>query len=306
MQVLIQETQSLLSETYKKWREHDSGTLGAGLAYYTVLSLAPLLGIAVAIAGVAFSRETIQNDLIGQVTALMGQDGAEAFRAMLKSARSPKAGVVASVTSIILLLFGASGVFAQLRKALNRMWDIDEAPASSFWRAAVTEQILSFAMVVAVGFLLLVSLLATTVIAALGRLATNNVPSAWIQILNTLISVIGITLLFALIYRFVPQQRLPWTCLWPGSLVTAILFTIGKDLIGLYLSKAGVGSAYGAAGSLVVLLVWIYYSSQLFLFGAEFTRIFACQKARSLHTSSDHSSPNPALCKEDTAQPASR
>jgi len=301
MQAWLRNITSLLSQTYKKWQEHDSATLGAGLAYYAVLSLAPLLVIAVAIAGIAFSKETVQNDIIGQVTVLMGRDGAEAFRAMLKSAQSPKAGVIASVTSIILLLFGASGVFAQLRKALDRMWEIEEAPVSSFWKSAVKEQILSFGMVVAVGFLLLVSLLATTMIAALGKFVTSYVPAAWIQGLNMVISLTGIALLFAVIYRFVPQQRLPWRRLWPGSLVTAILFTIGKDLIGLYLSKAGVGSAYGAAGSLVVLLVWIYYSSQLFLFGAEFTRIYACQKTGSSNIPSD--SPNPVVCKDDAAKP---
>ncbi len=283
----IQNAVSLLSESYKKWREHASADLGAGLAYYTVMSLAPLLVIAVAIAGVAFRKETVQAQIIAQVTALIGPDGAQAFKAMLLSAQSPRTGVVASVAGVILLLFGASGVFAQLRKALNRMWDVDTSSTSSF-AATIKEQILSFAMVVGVGFLLLVSLMATAVIGALGKFATTYIPTPAIQIINSLITLIGITLLFAVIYRFVPQQRLPWSRLWPGSFATAILFTIGKDLIGLYLGKASVGSAYGAAGSLVVLLVWIYYCSQLFLFGAEFTRIFACQKDRRLHSSSDN------------------
>jgi len=284
---VLQNLASLLSETYKKWREHDSADLGAGLAYYTVMSLAPLLVIAVAIAGVAFRKETVQTQIIGQVTVLVGQDGAQAFKAMLQSAQSPKTGVLASVASVILLLFGASGVFAQLRKALNRMWDTDTSSASSF-TATIKEQILSFAMVDGVGFLLLVSLMATAAIGALGKFATSYVPTAAIQVINFFISLIGVTLLFAVIYRFVPQQRLPWSRLWPGSFVTAILFSIGKDLIGLYLGKASVGSAYGAAGSLVVLLVWIYYCSQLFLFGAEFTRIYACQQDRLLNTSSDN------------------
>ena len=154
--------------------------------------------------------------------------------------------------------------------------------------ATIKEQILSFAMVVGVGFLLLVSLIATAIIGALGKFATGYVPASAIQTINSLITLIGITLLFAVIYRFVPQQRLPWNRLWPGSFATAILFSIGKDLIGLYLGKASVGSAYGAAGSVIVLLVWIYYCSQLFLFGAEFTRIFACQKDRWLNSSSDN------------------
>ena len=269
---------ALLVRTYQEWNGHDAPTLGAALAYYSVLSLAPLLVVAVAIAGVAFRKEAVQNQILAQVTSLMGSSGAEAIRAMLTSAQSPKAGVIAASISIVVLLFGASGVFSALRSALNRIWDIQPRETSGF-RAMLREQLFSFAMVVGIGFLLLVSLVATTALAALAKVVSSYVPAPLVQSANMLVSIAGITVLFALIYRFVPEQTLPWRRLWPGSFATAILFTVGKDLLGLYLGKASVGSGYGAAGSLVVLLVWVYYSSQLFLFGAEFTRIFACHQA---------------------------
>lgn len=268
---------SLTARTYQEWTSHDAPTLGAALSYYTVLSLAPLLVVAVAIADVVFRKETVQTRIIEQVTALVGPDGAAVFRTMLAHTQSPKTGLIASVIGIVVLLFGASGVFGELRKALNRIWDV-RPPQSSGWRGLLQEQIFSFAMVVGIGFLLLVSLIATTIVAAFAHVLSRYVPPALVQSANTLISVAGITLLFALIYRVVPQQTLPWRRLWIGSFVTAVLFTAGKDLLGLYLGKAAPGSAYGAAGSLVVLFVWVYYSAQLFLFGAEFTRIYACDQ----------------------------
>lgn len=275
---MVRYTKELIQRTYQEWNKHDAQTLGAALAYYTVLSLAPLLVVAVGIAGLLFRKEEVQTRILDQATALMGREGAEAFRAMLSHAQSPTAGVIASVIGIVVLLFGASGVFSELRKSLNRIWDVGP-DQSSGWRGMLKEQLFSFAMVVGIGFLLLVSLLASTAIAAVGKFVGNYVPAALVQTVNSLVSLIGITVLFALIYRFVPQQTLPWRRLWPGSLATALLFTVGKDLLGLYLGKASVGSAYGAAGSLVVIFVWVYYSSQLFLFGAEFTRVFACHQA---------------------------
>lgn len=267
----------LIRRTYEEWSKHDAPTLGAALAYYTVLSMAPLLVVAVAITGLIFRKEDVQSRILEQATALVGSDGAEAFRAMLMHAKSPTAGLIASIVGVILLLFGASGVFSELRKALNRIWDV-ELGQSSGWRGMLKEQLFSFAMVVAIGFLLLVSLLASTAIAGVSKFLGSYVPTALVQSVNSVVSIAGITVLFALIYRFVPQQTLPWRRLWPGSIATALLFTAGKDLLGLYLGKASVGSAYGAAGSLVVIFVWVYYSSQLFLFGAEFTRVFACHQ----------------------------
>jgi membrane protein len=268
---------SLLSHTYQQWSKHEAPALGAALAYYTVLSLAPLLAIAVAIAGLVFRKETVHGRIIEQVTGLMGSAGADAFQSMLAHAESPKAGVAVTIIGLIVLLFGASGVFSQLRKALNQIWDV-KPKENTGWRDIIKEQFSSFAMVVGIGFLLLVSLVVTTILAGLSRLAGSHVPAALLQTVNTIVSIVGITVLFALIYRYVPEQTLPWSRLWLGSFATAVLFVVGKYALGLYLGKASVGSAYGAAGSLVVLLVWVYYSAQLFLFGAEFTRIYACER----------------------------
>ncbi len=268
---------SLISRTYTEWDRNDAPTLGAALSYYTVLSLAPLLVIAVAIAALAFGKQAVQEAILDQVTGLVGSTGAEAIRTMLANAQSPKAGVFASLMGFGVLLFGASGVFSELRKALNRIWEVRLPPASGFL-SMLRGQLFSFTMVVGIGFLLLVSLLATAFLAGLGKFVAGYFPAV-LQVANNVLSLAAITVLFALIYRFVPEQTLPWRVLWPGSFATAILFTLGKYLLGVYLGKASVGSAYGAAGSLVVLFVWVYYSAQLFLFGAEFTRIYACEQS---------------------------
>lgn len=268
---------SLLSTTYNEWDKHDAQTQGAALSYFTVLSLAPLLVIAVSIAGLVFRKEAVQEQIVDQMRALVG-NGADAIRTMLTHAQSPQSGIIATIVGFAVLLWGASGVFTQLRKALNRIWNIQPAPTAG-WMGLLRQQFFSFTMVVGIGFLLLVSLLLSTFLAALGRLAGDYLPVPLFHLGNEVFSLAVITAVFAMIYRFVPEQTLPWSKLWPGALGTAILFTIGKLLLGFYLGRASVASPYGAAGSLVVLLIWVYYSSQLFLFGAEFTRIFACHTA---------------------------
>ncbi|HEY1242071.1 MAG TPA: YihY/virulence factor BrkB family protein [Bryobacteraceae bacterium] len=265
---------SLLSTTYAEWDKHDAQTQGAALSYYTVLSLAPLLVVAVSIAGLLFRKQAVQDAIISQMKAVVPA-GADAIRTMLTHAQSPGAGIVASIIGFAVLLWGASGVFTQLRKALNRIWDIP-ANEKGGWFAMVREQFHSFALVVGLGFLLLVSLAVSTFLAALGKFGSQYLPVAIFHVANALFSLAVITVVFALIFRFVPRQTLPWRRLWPGSFGTSVLFTIGKFLLGFYLGRASVASAYGAAGSLVVLLIWVYYSSQLFMFGAEFTRIYAC------------------------------
>ena len=277
MKERAQYIRTLLSATYREWDSHDAPTQGAALSYFTVLSLAPLLVIAVSIAGLVFKREAVQGQVIDQMRGLVGS-GADAIKTMLAHAQSPQKGIIASVIGFIVLLFGASGVFTQLRKALNRIWDVKQQESGG-WLSMLREQFFSFAMVVGIGFLLLVSLVVTAFLAGLGKFAESYLPVGLFHIVNILFSVAVITGLFAVIYRFVPQQTLPWRRLWPGSFATAVLFTIGKYLLGFYLGRASVSSPYGAAGSLVVLLIWVYYSSQLFLFGAEFTRIYACHTA---------------------------
>ena len=277
MKERVQYIRSLFTETYREWDKHDAQTQGAALSYFTVLSLAPLLVVAVSIAGIVFGRKAVQGQLIEQMRSLVGS-GADAIQTMLAHAQSPSSGIIASIIGFVVLLFGASGVFTQLRKALNRIWEVKPKETSG-WLGIVTSQFFSFTMVIGIGFLLLVSLGVTSFLTALGKFAGHYLPVGLFHIGNILISLAVVTLLFALIFRFVPEQTLPWRRLWPGSFATAILFTIGKYLLGLYLGRASVTSAYGAAGSLVVLLIWVYYSAQLFLLGAEFTRIYACRIA---------------------------
>ncbi len=273
----LQKAGSLVSRSFSQWSSHDAQTLGAALSYYTVLSLAPLLVIAIAIAGLVFGEKAARDQIGGQLSGMIGSAGADAIQTMLANAHSPKAGIIATIIGFVVLLFSASGVFTALRKALNRIWDVDTSKNSSWW-AMIRDEFFSFAMVVGIGFLLLVSLIASTFLAALGKFVGGYLPVGLFQAANIIISLVVITLLFTVIYRFVPQQRLPWRSLWVGSFATAVLFTLGKSLLGLYLGKASFGSAYGAAGSLVVLFVWVYYSSQLFLLGAEFTHVYACDR----------------------------
>jgi membrane protein len=266
---------ALLKDVYAGWSKHAVSKLGASLAYYAILSLAPLVLIVISVAGLVFGTEAARQALLTQVQQLVGSEGAEMVGTMIASAQKPATSIIATVLGVVMLLFGASGVFAELHDSLNEIWEVNNTPSQGFW-GVIRERFVSFGMVLGIGFLLLVSLLLSAGLSAVGELfQTLPVPAFVLQAVNQLLSVFVITLLFAAIYRFLPSDRLPWNDLWVGSLGTAILFVIGKFAVGAYLGHAGVGSAYGAAGSLVVLLVWIYYAAQLFFVGAEFTRAHA-------------------------------
>src|ERR1051325_1874061 len=266
---------ALLKDVYAGWSKHAVSKLGASLAYYAILSLAPLVLIVISVAGLVFGTEAARQALVTQVQQLVGSEGAEMVGTMIASAQKPATSIIATVLGVVMLLFGASGVFAELHDSLNKIWEGNNTPSQGFW-GVIRERFVSFGMVLGIGFLLLVSLLLSAGLSAVGELfQTLPVPFFVLQAVNQLLSVFVITLLFAAIYRFLPSDRLPWNDLWVGSLGTAILFVIGKFAVGAYLGHAGVGSAYGAAGSLVVLLVWIYYAAQLFFVGAEFTRAHA-------------------------------
>ena len=266
---------ALLKDVYAGWSKHAVSKLGASLAYYAILSLAPLVLIVISVAGLVFGTEAARQALLTQVQQLVGSEGAEMVGTMIASAQKPATSIIATVLGVVMLLFGASGVFAELHDSLNKIWEGNNTPSQGFW-GVIRERFVSFGMVLGIGFLLLVSLLLSAGLSAVGELfQTLPVPAFVLQAVNQLLSVFVITLLFAAIYRFLPSDRLPWNDLWVGSLGTAILFVIGKFAVGAYLGHAGVGSAYGAAGSLVVLLVWIYYAAQLFFVGAEFTRAHA-------------------------------
>lgn len=266
---------SVLKTTFAAWNNHEAPRLGAALAFYTILSLSPLVIIVVALAGLIFTRSTAQDHILSQVQGMIGSAGEKAVETMLANSQRPSAGILGTTVGILSLLFGASGVFTELRSALNLIWEVKPESASGFL-GLLRERFFSFGMVLSIGFLLLVSLVISTVLATIGKFFGGilPVPEPVLAILNFVISYIGVSILFALIFRFVPEAEVRWRNVWPGALVTALFFTSGKALIALYLGRASVGSAYGAAGSVIVVIVWVYYSAQIFFFGAEFTHAY--------------------------------
>ncbi|MDP9112587.1 MAG: YihY/virulence factor BrkB family protein [Acidobacteriota bacterium] len=266
----------LLKVAYIGWKGHHVSKLAASLAYYAILSLAPLVIVVIAIVGLLFNAHAAREGLLAQIQALVGTEGRELIETMITRAQRPGGGAVATIIGLITLLWGASGVFTELRDSLNTIWEVKSANGQGMW-SALREQYLSFGMVFGVGFLLLVSLFLNAALATLSHYFYQSLPiqTFILDALNFLVTVLVITLLFAAIYRFLPSERLPWSDLWIGSLGTSIFFILGKSIVGAYLGRASVGSAYGAAGSLIVLLVWIYYAAQLFFFGAEFTHAYA-------------------------------
>jgi membrane protein len=267
---------STLQQTVWAWNDHEASRLGAALAFYTILSLAPLVTLVIALVALALGHSTAQDQIIAQFQSMIGQDGASAVRTMIENAQKPASGIFASIVSVITLLFGASGVFGELRSALNRMWDVKPESGSGL-AALIKERFVSFGMVLAIGFLLLVSLLLSAALAALGKFFGGflPMPEFVLSAINLLVSFAGVSVLFALIFKYVPETKVAWKDVLLGAIATAFLFTVGKFLIGLYLGKAGIGSAYGAAGSLIVVIVWVYYSAMIFFFGAEFTHVIA-------------------------------
>jgi membrane protein len=267
----------LLKQAAWDWFDDQAPTLGAAVAYYTVFSLAPLFIIAVSIAGLVFGREAAQGQIFEQLRALIGETSAAAMQDVVESANSkPATGVLAAIVGIVALIIGASGVFAQLQASLNAIWRVEPKPGRGIW-GLVQDRILSFGFILIVGFLLLISLILTAIVAFIGTWFGGFVPGVemLIQILNGILSLAIITLLFAMIFKFLPDVEIAWRDVWIGALITAALFTAGKEILGLYLGKSGVASSYGAAGSLIVLLLWVYYSAQIVFFGAEFTKAYA-------------------------------
>jgi membrane protein len=266
---------SLLRETVFEWYEDRAPRLGAALAFYTVFALAPGLIVIIALAALLLGHEAAQGQIIDQVQDLIGVAGAQAIQAAIESARSAGS-LVATGLGVLTLLFGLWGVFGELQDALNTIWGVTARP----WRGvigAVKERFWSFAMVVGIGFLLLVSLAGSAWLAAVGKFFAQSspLPVAVMETANALLSFVTITLMFAVIYKLLPDVKITWQNVWVGAAVTALLFTIGKSLIGLYLGRSTVASVYGAAGSLIVILLWIYYSAQVVFFGAEFTKVYS-------------------------------
>jgi membrane protein len=267
----------MIKAAIKAWADDYAPSMGAALSYYTLFSLAPMLIIVIAVAGMVFGQEAAQGEIVAQLRGIMGEEGAVAVEGMLKAAREPAKGVIATIVGIAILLLGATAIFGELQSALDRIWRVP-APQeeSGIWHLLRT-RLLSFGLVLGLGFLLAVSLVVSAALAALGKW-WGGWFQGWdlfLEILNFVVSFGIFTLLFAMIYKIMPRANIPWRDVWTGAAVTALLFTIGKVLIGLYLGKSSLASGFGAAGSLVVLIAWVYYSAQIFLFGAEYTWVYA-------------------------------
>lgn len=268
---------ALTKSSANAWMNDYASSMGAALAYYTLFSLAPLLLLVISIAGLVFGQEAAQGQIVAQLGGLVGQEGATAIQALLKSASEPAKSIFASIISIVTLIVGATSIFAELQSDLDRIWRAPEAAKPAGLWGLLRTRLLSFGLIVSFGFLLLVSLVVSAGLAALGSWW-----GAWfggwaitLQVVNQVVSFAFTTALFALMYRILPSVRVDWQDVWHGAIATSLLFTIGKFAIGMYLGKAGVASGFGAAGSIVVLLVWVFYSAQIFLLGAEFTWLYA-------------------------------
>jgi membrane protein len=268
---------AIAKEAGKKWSGHKDSRQGAALAYYSVFSIGPLIVIAIAIAGSVFGRDAVSGQVALSIKDLLGETGARAVQAMLVDASRPREGLLATLLGVAALLFAAIGVVVQLKDALNTVWEVQQTPGSGLWYY-LRSYILSFAGVLALGFLLLVSLLVTTTLAAVGKYASGYFDE-WILHLASLAgSFAVISSLFAMMFKWLPDARIDWYDVWLGAILTGMFFEIGKLGIGFYIGKQGLESTYGAAASIIVVLIWVYYSSQIILMGAEITHAFAIHK----------------------------
>jgi membrane protein len=277
----------LVKDTAQAWQEDKAPRLGAALAFYTALSLAPLILVVLAVAGLAFGEAAVQGELEWQARDMIGPHGAAAVQALVQAAHAPGHGVVATIVGLFALFFGATSVVVELTDALNTIWRVPPRPYTSGLAGIgrlMKQRFISFTMILGIGFLLLVSLVVSAWLAALGAFFRKAlpIPHAAMEILNFILSFLVITFLFALIYKVLPDVRLRWSDVAVGAAVTSLLFTLGKFLIGLYLGNTTFASAYGAAGSFLIVLVWVYYSAQVFFLGAEFTKIYTHEFGSSL------------------------
>ena len=252
----------------RAWSEDYAPSMGAALSYYALFSIAPLLLIVIGVAGFFFGEEAVRGELYGELATLIGPDGAHAVQGLVAAAHKPASSVISVVVGTVLLITGASTVFGELQNALDRIWRAPAQARAQGWWKILRTRVVSFGMILAIAFLLMVSLVLSALVSALGR---------WwgLHVIDIALSFMLMTVLFAMIYKIIPRVPIAWRDVWVGAAVTAALFALGKWAIGLYIGKTSIASAFGAAGSLVVLMVWVYYSSQIFLLGAEFTRLYA-------------------------------
>ena len=267
----------LVKQVANSWSDDYVPSMGAALAYYTLFSLAPLLLIVVSVSGLVFGEDAARGEIQAQLQDLMGERGAGAVQDLLASVRQPAEGLTATAVGLLLLLVGATTVFAELQDALDRIWRLPGRQRKTGWLTLVRARLLAFGMILAVGFLLIVSLVASAVLAALGR-RLDSVFGGWqavVEVGNAVGGFLLVAFMFGLIYKVMPRQRVRVADVWLGALLAALLFTFGKYIIGAYIGRSGVASGFGAAGSLVVVLLWVYFSAQILLVGAEFTCVYA-------------------------------
>ena len=264
---------SLIKRTVQEWSNDEAPKLGASLAFYSMLSIGPLLLIAVSVTGLIVSHDQAGRYIIEQIRSLVGPDGAKALETVINHAQSQKQGIIATVIGLVTLLISAAGFFGQLQSALNTIFNAPKVKTGI--GAFIKQRLLSFGMVIGICLLLLSSLVISASLAAITGMFGTSVPALMLQIGNIVVSLIISALLFAVTFKVMPDVQLRWRDVWIGAVLTAILFAIGKSLIGLYLGRSSFASTYGAAGSLIVLLVWVYYSAQIIFFGAEFTQVYA-------------------------------
>ncbi len=275
----------LFVQAGKSWVDDYAPSMGAAIAYYTVFSLAPLLVIVIAIAGALFGREAVQGLIVTELSGLIGPEGAVLVETLVAAASDTERGLVAGLVSLVVLLVGATTVFAELQSALDRIWQVPErAKPAGVW-GVLRARLLSFGLILGVAFLMMVSLTVSAGLAALGTWMGGLV-AGWEAVLHALklaVSLAVFTGLFAMIYKLLPSTPIAWRDVWVGAFATALLFEVGKLLIGLYIGKSGVNESFAAAGSLVVLLAWVYYAAQVFLLGAEFTKVYAKDRQERIH-----------------------
>lgn len=269
----------LAKKSVEAWFDDYAASMGAAIAYYTVFSLAPLLIIVIAIAGAVFGRAAVEGQIVGQIAGLIGVETAMGVEGLIRKVSHPAEGALATGISVILLLVGATSVFTELQTALNRIWRVPVAERRGGWWRTLRKRVVSFGFILGLAFLLMVSLIVSAAVAAFAAWAKGIIPAAEVvlQGINFGVSLLISSSMFAMIYKFMPQARIAWRDAWIGATITSLLFEVGKVGIGIYLGKSSIVSAYAAAGSLAVLLIWVYYSAQIFLLGAEFTWVLASE-----------------------------
>jgi membrane protein len=268
---------ALVKASVSAWSDDYAPSMGAALSYYSVFSLGPLLLIVVSIAGLVFGQDAARGEVFGQLRGLMGDDPAKAVEGLLASMNKPGRGVISTIVGLVVLLIGATSVFGELQDALDRIWRAPARDKSGGLWTLLRSRLLSFGMILGIAFLLMVSLVLSAAISALGKWWSGAF-GEWevlLQIVNLAVGFVLTTSVFAMIYKLMPRVAVHWYDVWLGAATTSVLFTVGRFLIGLYIGKSGVASGFGAAGSIAIIFVWVYYSAQIFLLGAEFTWVYA-------------------------------